>query len=67
MILNPIKAKLIEVGQCKWPQIAVAADVPYGTIVKIARGYTRNPGVLAVEALADYFGVKVTMPKRIRR
>lgn len=37
-----------------WPAISLAADVPYDTLSKIARGAIPDPGVLKVQRLADH-------------
>jgi predicted transcriptional regulator len=38
-----------------WPRVAGESSVPYQTITKIAGGFVRNPRVLTVQALFDYF------------
>lgn len=38
-----------------WPRVAEESGVPYQTITKIGGGFVRNPGVLTVQALFDYF------------
>ena len=38
-----------------WPRVADESAVPYQTITKIAGGFVRNPRVLTVQALFDYF------------
>ncbi|MFL9899040.1 hypothetical protein PQR71_12900 [Paraburkholderia fungorum] len=38
-----------------WPRVADESAVPYQTITKIAGGFVRNPRILTVQALFDYF------------
>ena len=39
----------------EWPRVADESAVPYQTITKIAGGFVRNPRILTVQALFDYF------------
>jgi len=39
----------------EWPRVAEESGVPYQTITKIGGRFVRNPGVLTVQALFDYF------------
>lgn len=47
-----------------WASIAIATDMSYRTLEKIARGEIADPGVSHIEKLADYFRDK---PKRALR
>lgn len=53
-LLDSVKKSLAD-SKGQWPEIATATGVPYFTISKIASGATKNPGVLHVETLANYF------------
>jgi len=37
----------------QWREIGEAADVPYDTLSKIARGANKEPGVLKVQRIAN--------------
>ena len=39
----------------KWSEVADGSGVSYRTLEKIARGETKDPGVLNIEKLAKYF------------
>lgn len=39
----------------QWPPIAEGSGVPLRTLEKIAREYTKNPGVRHVQRVYDYF------------
>lgn len=45
----------LEAIKPRWEDVADATGIPLATVIKIARGYTENPGVKHIEAIADYF------------
>lgn len=53
-ILDQVKNKLAEI-RGRWPDVAAASGVPVSTIRKIAQGVSKDPGVLTVQRLKDYF------------
>ena len=53
--LLPYVVERLRSRKFKHVEIAKATGVPYSTISKISQGYTPNPGVLTVQALANYF------------
>lgn len=53
-ILNYVLRRLAE-SRGRYKEIAERSGVPYSTLSKIAQRVTPNPGVLHVQALADYF------------
>ena len=45
-----------------WPQISKKSGVAYHTLIKIASGAIKDPGVSKVQALADYFDSLIPPP-----
>jgi hypothetical protein len=48
-----------------WPWIADASGVPLATVVKIAKGHTKNPGITNVERLREHFGIALVRPRHL--
>lgn len=44
----------LEAQKGKWREIALATEVPYDTLSKIARGQIADPRVIKLERLYDY-------------
>lgn len=47
----------LEKNRGKWRDVARGSRVPYDTLTKIAQGQIKNPGVLTIQQLAEYFGI----------
>lgn len=53
-ILDYVLAQL-DATKGEWREISDESEVPYDTLTKIALRRVKNPGVLTVQKLADYF------------
>lgn len=59
-----VKEQLQAHSRAEWQACSKAKKVPFSTIKRIAYGQTKNPGVLAVEKIADYFMNRKPAPER---
>ena len=53
--LFPYTLRMLDENKGKHKEIAQRTGVKYTTLSKIAQRVTKNPGVLTVQAIADYF------------
>lgn len=53
-IIDQVKSQLAA-NRGRWPEVASGAGVPVSTVRKIAQGVSKDPGVLTVQRLLDYF------------
>ena len=53
--LFPYTLRMLDENKGKHKEIAQRTGVKYTTLSKIAQRQTKNPGVLTVQAIADYF------------
>lgn len=53
-ILRQVKSHLAA-NRGRWPEVASGSGVPVSTVRKIAQGVSKDPGVLTVQRLLDYF------------
>lgn len=53
-ILDQVKS-LLAASRGRWPEVAEASGVPVSTVRKIAQGVSKDPGILTVQRLLDYF------------
>lgn len=53
--LDFVRSCLLADGKDKWPQIAEKTGVPVDTLIKVARGHTRNPRFHTVDPLTKYY------------
>lgn len=53
-IIEQVKLQLAE-NRGRWPEVASGSGVPVSTVRKIAQGVSKDPGVLTVQRLLDYF------------
>lgn len=59
-ILDQVKTHLAA-NRGHWPEVAVGAGVPVSTVRKIAQGVSKDPGILTIQRLLDYFDKKQTV------
>lgn len=50
-----VVARLMADGKKRWRDIAEKTGVPVDTIIKVARGHTRNPRFHTIDPLAKYY------------
>lgn len=53
-ILKFVLARLDEVGQDAWEEIAEKSGVPYDTLIKVGKRITKNPRVETAQLLYNY-------------
>ena len=65
MTLDQIQVSLKQMPLREMAALAARAGVPYGTVLKIRGGYTQNPRVRTVEALAAQFAASASPAQEV--
>ena len=53
--LNYVVERLLADGKGRWSEVSDKTGVPVDTIIKVARGHTRNPRFHTIDPLTKYY------------